>query len=74
MAGSTICSGSEHCSSGVGGELNYMKRTLDVAGAHFSWALDSSGPKSDWACSGCPNQLDQVGWHGPGAVKWACVQ
>jgi hypothetical protein len=22
---------------------------LDVAGAHFSWALDSSGPKSDWA-------------------------
>ena len=24
---------------------------LDVAGAHFSWALDSSGPKSDWACT-----------------------
>ena len=23
--------------------------TLDVAGANFSWALDSSGPKSDWA-------------------------
>ena len=27
--GSAMCSGSEHCSSGVGGELNYMESDYD---------------------------------------------
>ena len=45
---SAMCSETEHCLAGTGGRLNCVG-TLDVAGAHFSWALDSSGPKSDWA-------------------------
>jgi hypothetical protein len=31
---STVCSETEHCSSGAGGELSYVRLDLDVAGAH----------------------------------------
>ena len=36
---STICSEIEHRLAGTGGRLN-CSGTLDVTGAHFSWALD----------------------------------
>jgi hypothetical protein len=38
-----MCSETEHCSSGAGGELNYLSVFLDVAGARSSWALDFFG-------------------------------
>jgi hypothetical protein len=47
---STVCSETEHCSSGAGGELSYISVLyLDVAGAYSKWALNISGPNSDWA-------------------------
>ena len=43
--------------------------SLDVAGTHFNWALDSSGSKSDWAWTnvGGPNWigLGPTGVFGP---------
>ena len=60
---STMCSETEHCLAGTGGRLNCVE-TLDVAGAHFSWVLDSSGPKSDWAWTdvGGPNRIVLDNW------------
>ena len=45
---STVCSETEHCLAGTGGRLN-CSGNVSVAGANFSWVLDSSGPKSNWA-------------------------
>jgi hypothetical protein len=47
---STVCSETEHCSSGAGGELSYLLY-LDVAGAQIELGLH-----------GCPNQLDVAKW------------
>jgi hypothetical protein len=48
---------------GSGGQLNHLSvLTLDVAGAYPKWALNISGPNSDWALSNWAFGLDLGQW------------
>ena len=48
-------------------QRNLSKLPLDAAGAHFSWALDSSGAQIELGLHWVSKSIGPSGWHGPGA-------